>query len=203
MSGGLMAPTIRYYNGVFYIINANFSHKGNYIITAKRPEGPWSEPVWLEEVPGIDASLFIDDNGEAYVIGTGMYVDDGCGNKEKRIWIAHFDLDTFKLISKPVSIFNSAMRVSVSPEAPHIYHVGEYYYLVIAEGGTEHYHSVIVARSKTVSGWYESCPANPVFTHRHMGLRCPITNVGHADLVETRRENGMQCYWLPGLKRQI
>ena len=55
---------------------------------------------------------------------------------------------------------------------------------MIAEGGTEHDHSVTIARSKSVFGPYENNPANPLITHRHMGLHCPITNVGHADLVD-------------------
>jgi alpha-N-arabinofuranosidase len=86
--------------------------------------------------------------------------------------------------SEPVCIFNSALRVGASPESPHIYHIGEYYYLLIAEGGTEHYHAVMVARSKEVMGFYEGNPANPVLTHRHLGFCAPITNIGHADLVE-------------------
>ena len=40
MVGGVMAPTLRYHNGTFYIINANFSDRGNYIVTAKDPAGP-------------------------------------------------------------------------------------------------------------------------------------------------------------------
>ena len=38
--GGLMAPTLRYKNGKYYIINANFADKGNYIVTADDPKGP-------------------------------------------------------------------------------------------------------------------------------------------------------------------
>ena len=55
---------------------------------------------------------------------------------------------------------------------------------MIAEGGTEHYHAVMVARSKELFGFYEGNPANPVMTHRHMGFKSPIINVGHADFVE-------------------
>ena len=47
--GGVMAPTIRYHDGTFYIINANYCHKGNYIVTAKDPAGPWSEPHFLPD----------------------------------------------------------------------------------------------------------------------------------------------------------
>lgn len=184
MIGGVMAPTLRYYNGTFYLINANFSDRGNYIVTAKDPAGPWSEPIWLTDVPGIDASLFFDDDGKSYILGTGDVWDNGAGAMERGIWMATYDIERFRMVGNPVTIFNSAMRGADSPEAPHLYHVGEYYYLILAEGGTEHYHSVVVARSRELFGFYENNPANPVMTHRHMGFSCPITNVGHADLVE-------------------
>lgn len=184
MVGGLMAPTIRYYDGTFYIINANFSDKGNYIITAENPAGPWSAPHWLDDVPGIDASIFFDDDGKCYMIGTGDVWDNGTGVMERGIWLAEYDIQNFKMAGRPVTIFNSALRVGASPEAPHLYHIGDYYYLVIAEGGTEHYHAVMTARSKDIFGFFEGNPANPVMTHRHMGFSSPIINVGHADLVE-------------------
>ena len=184
MVGGVMAPTLRYHNGTFYIINANFSDKGNYIVTAQNPAGPWSEPHWLTDVPGIDASIFFDDDGQGYIMGTGDVWDNGAGKMERGIWLAKYDMEHFCMQGEPVTIFNSALRVGSAPESPHLYHVGEYYYLVIAEGGTEHYHSVMVARSKEIFGFYEGNPANPVMTHRHMGFTCPIINVGHADLVE-------------------
>lgn len=182
--GGVMAPTLRYNDGLFYIINTNFSDKGNYIITAEDPAGPWSEPHWLTDVPGIDASIFFDDDGQAYIMGTGDVWDNGAGGKERGIWLAKYDMEHFKMAGEPVTIFNSALRVGSSPEAPHLYHIGDYYYLIIAEGGTEHYHAVMVARSKEIFGFYEANPANPVMTHRHMGFTSPIINVGHADLVE-------------------
>ena len=183
-NGGVMAPTIRYHNGLFYIINTNFSDKGNYIITAENPAGPWSEPHWLTDVPGIDASIFFDDDGQAYIMGTGNVWDNGTGVKERGIWLARYDMEQFRMAGEPVTIFNSALRVGSAPESPHLYHIGDYYYLIIAEGGTEHYHSVMIARSKELFGFYEGNPANPVLTHRHMGFQAPIINVGHADMVE-------------------
>ncbi|MFL7792169.1 MAG: family 43 glycosylhydrolase, partial [Anaerolineae bacterium] len=50
-SGGLYAPTIRYWDGKFYVINTLVDGKtrsGNFIVTAEDPSGPWSEPYWLE-----------------------------------------------------------------------------------------------------------------------------------------------------------
>lgn len=184
MNGGVMAPTLRYWNGTYYIINTNFSHDGNYIVTAQDPTGPWSQPHWLRDVPGIDASLFFDEDGQCYVMGTGNNWPDGQGGLRQGIWVAKFDIENYKMASEPVAVFGGAFAGAASPEAPHLYHIGEYYYLLIAEGGTEHYHSATVARAKNIFGPYENNPANPVITHRHMGYRCPIGNVGHADLVE-------------------
>lgn len=183
-AGGVMAPTIRYNNGVFYIINANFADKGNFIVTATNPAGPWSDPYYLD-VPGIDASLFFDDDGSCYVMSTGNVVKRADGTMDRGIWIADFDIETMKMTSEPVAIWDSALRVATSPEAPHIYKVGDYYYLLIAEGGTEHYHAVTIARSKDIKGWYEGNPANPIMTHRQFGFYYPIGNVGHADFVDT------------------
>ena len=52
ISRGIYAPTIRYHNGVYYMITTNVSHGGNFIVTAEQPEGPWSDPYYLEEEIG-------------------------------------------------------------------------------------------------------------------------------------------------------
>ncbi len=189
LANGVMAPTIRYHDGTFYVINCNFCDDGNFIVTAKDPAGPWSKPHWLSDVPGIDASIFFDDDGKTYIMGTGNVVRRADGTMDRGIWAAEYDIDNFRMIGEPTAIWDSALRVATSPESPHIYKVDGYYYLVIAEGGTEHYHSVAVARSREVLGWYEGNPANPVMTHRQFGFHCPIANVGHADLVDTPSGN--------------
>ena len=184
MVGGVMAPTLRWHNGLFYMLNANFADRGNYIVTAENPAGPWSKPHYLEDVPGIDASIFFDDDGECYIMGTGNVWDNGAGQMERGIWLAKYDIENFRMAGEPYTIYNSALRGAASPESPHLYHIGDYYYLMIAEGGTEHYHSVVVARSKEIFAFYEGCPANPVMTHRQMGFKAPIINVGHADFID-------------------
>jgi xylan 1,4-beta-xylosidase len=66
---------------------------------------------------------------------------------------------------------------------------------MIAEGGTGHDHAVTIARSETITGPYQGNPRNPILTHRHLGLDFPITNTGHADLVQTH--NGE--WWMVAL----
>lgn len=184
-NGGVMAPTIRYCNGTFYIINCNFSDRGNFIVTAKDPAGPWSAPHFLDDVPGIDASLFFDTDGTCYIMGTANIWPDGKGGMRQGIWAAEYDTQNFRLISEPVALWGGAMAGVASPEAPHIYHIGDWYYLLIAEGGTEMYHSATVARSRSALGPYEGDPSNPILTTRHMGKKAPIQNAGHADLIDT------------------
>ncbi len=183
-NGGVMAPTIRYHDGTFYLINCNFGDRGNFIVTAKDPAGPWSEPHWLTDVPGIDASIFFDEDGQCYIMGTAQNWPDGKGGLRQGIWAAKYDVENFRMAGEAHALWGGAMAGVASPEAPHIYHIGNYYYLLIAEGGTEQYHSATVARSESVFGPYESCKANPVLTMRHLGQRAAIQNAGHADLMD-------------------
>lgn len=183
-SGGVMAPTIRYRNGIYYIINCNFSDRGNFIVTATDPAGPWSAPHWLDDVPGIDASIFFDDDGQCYVVGTADIWPDGRGGLRQGLWAAKYDIERFRMAGEPVALWGGALSDVHAPEAPHLYHIGEWYYLLIAEGGTEYYHAVTVARSRSPLGPYEGYKGNPVLTMRHLGRRAAIQNAGHADLVE-------------------
>ena len=181
-TGGVMAPTIRYYDGVFYIINCNFADKGNFYVTARDPRGPWSKPHWITDIPDIDCSLFFDNDGACYLVSPG---NDSSEDNGRAFFLTPYDIQAGKACGERKKIWNSAMRKAWAPEAPHIYHIGDYYYLLIAEGGTEHFHSCMIARSATVDGWYEGYEGNPIITHRHLGYMYPIDNVGHADFVDT------------------
>lgn len=174
-SGGVFAPTIRYHNGRFYMITTNVSHKGNFFVWAEKPEGPWSDPVWLNEWPGIDPSLFFDDDGTVYITGTreGVHVPHG-------IYQATLDIETGKLLSDRQLIWEGTG--AAEPEGPHLYKVDEYYYLLISEGGTEYGHMVVAARSKTPFGPFESYEGNPILSHR--SLKSPIQGTGHSDLIQ-------------------
>lgn len=184
-SRGLFAPTIRYHEGTFYIICTNVSYGGNFIITAQNPAGPWSEPHYIEGADGIDPSLFFDEDGTCYYIGTHPN-PAGCQyDGDWYIWIQELDIENMKLVGEVHNVWNGAMRNIIWPEGPHLYKIGEYYYIMHAEGGTGPDHAVTVCRSKNVYGPYENNFCNPILTHRHLGRKYPIRYVGHADLVET------------------
>lgn len=185
-SQGIFAPTIRYHDGRFYVITTNVTHGGNFIVTADSPEGPWSDPYWLPDAPGIDPSLFFDDDGRCYVTGTWEVPEGPAYYGDNEIWMRELDLETMTFKSERYGLWRGAMKNAVWPEAPHIYKKDGYYYLMIAEGGTDFHHSVTIARSRKITGPYEGCPSNPILTHRHLGRKYPIQNAGHGDLVETR-----------------
>ena len=167
---GIYAPTIRYHEGKFYCVVTNVGGKpgDNFFVTTENIYGEWSEPVWLD-FEGIDPSLFFDDDGKCYYTGT----DTG-------VYICEIDPVTGKRLGEKQYPWNGTG--GNNPEGPHLYKKNGWYYLMIAEGGTELCHMVTVARSRQVNGPYEECPWNPILTNRCTGL--PIKAIGHADLVE-------------------
>lgn len=189
ISRGIFAPTIRYHEGLYYMITTNIDHGGNFIVTAEKPEGPWSKPYYLgEDAPGIDPSLFFDDDGKCYYVGTRPNPEGVRYNGDWEIWVQELDLSQMKLVGESMAIWKGAVKGVIWPEGPHIYKINGYYYLLHAEGGTGPEHSISVARSKELFKWFEGCPRNPIFTHRNLGADYPIIYAGHGDLVDD--ENG-------------
>ena len=178
-SGGIYAPTIRYHEGLFYMITTNVSGMGNFIVHAKDPAGLWSEPVLIQQ-GGIDPSLFFDDDGKVYFTGTGP-VNGVQG-------IAMFEINP--MTGEQLSPVHLAWEGTGGryPEGPHIYKIDGWYYLMISEGGTEMGHMMTAARSKTPMGVYEACPHNPILTHRN-DMEGIISGTGHADLVQAHDGN--------------
>ena len=183
-SSGIHAPTIRYHDGLFYIITTNNLNGKmvNFIITAKDPKGPWSEAYILTDAPGIDPSLFFDDDGKVWY--TGMWVPpDPEFDGQAEIWLQELDMEKMDLVGEKHYLWRGACDGTWA-EGPHIYKRNGYYYLLIAEGGTLHNHAVTIAISKNIKGPYQSNERNPILTHRHLSINYPIIAVGHADMIE-------------------
>ena len=188
ISQGICAPSIRFHDGLFYMITTNVSYGGNFIVTAKDPAGPWSDPYYLgEDAPGIDPSLFFDDDGKCYYCGTRPNPEGVRYNGDWEIWVQELDLRQMKLVGESMAIWKGAVKGVIWPEGPHIYKKDGYYYLLTAEGGTEYGHAETVARARNVDGPYGGAPDNPLLTARNR-LDLPLQKAGHADLVST--ENG-------------
>jgi len=168
---GIYAPTIRYNNGRYYMITTLVGDKGNFMVTATNPAGPWSDPVWLKQ-GGIDPSLYFEGQ-KCYMVS----------NPDNTITLCEIDAKTGRQLTESRSIWRGTG--GRWPEGPHIYKKGGYYYLLISEGGTELAHSITIARSKNIYGPYEACPSNPILTHCSLkGQDSPIQGTGHGDLVE-------------------
>lgn len=173
-SGGLFAPTIRYHEGRFYVVVTNTSGDGNFYLYTDDIDGEWSEPVNVAR-GGIDPSLLFDD-GKVYFMSNGED-DDG----ENGISLCEINIETGEILNraKCISKGNGGRFL----EAPHLYHIGNYYYLLVAEGGTEYGHMECIFRSRDPYGPYETCPHNPILTNRNLGTY-QIQGAGHADLVQ-------------------
>jgi xylan 1,4-beta-xylosidase len=177
-SGGIYAPTLRYHAGTFYVITTNVDGGGNFLVTAKDPAGPWSEPVWLPDFGGIDPSLFFDDDGTVYLTGQGS----GAPGQPRGIYQTTLDVRTGRLLGPLRLVWDrTGMRY---PEGPHLYKIRGKYYLMIAEGGTEYGHMVKIARGDSPWGPFDACPRNPILTHRETENDMPVQGTGHADIVE-------------------
>jgi xylan 1,4-beta-xylosidase len=184
---GVFAPAISFHAGKFYIVNTCVDCKGNFVITATNPAGPWSDPAWLD-FDGIDPSMFIDVQGRAWILNNGPPEGTPLYDGHRAIWMQEFDLTSLKLKGPRHVIVNGGVDITTKPiwtEGPHIFHKDGYYYLIAAEGGTHIGHSQTVFRSRGVTGPYLPGPNNPILTQRDLaeGRAFPVQATGHADFV--------------------
>lgn len=171
-STGIYAPTLRHRDGVFWLVTTNvLEHaKGQLIVRTTDPTKGWSDPVYTAGAIGIDPDLAWDENGTCHLTWAGA----------GGITQAAVDPETGELLSEPRTLWSGTGLAY--PEAPHLHARNGWWYLVIAEGGTERGHAVSVARSRFITGPFESHPANPILSRRSTSH--PVQNTGHADLVE-------------------
>ncbi|MDC2891085.1 family 43 glycosylhydrolase [Psychrosphaera algicola] len=164
---------------------------GNFFVTAEDPAGEWSEPYWLPEIGGIDPDIFFDDDGKVYITHNDAPVDEPLYEGHRAIWMWEYDLAAKKVISDSGRVVvNGGVDLAKQPiwiEAPHVYKVNGWYYLMCAEGGTADQHSEVVFRAKNINDPFIPYSGNPILTQRDLpdDRRNPITTAGHADLVQT------------------
>lgn len=172
-SGGIYAPTLRYRDGEFWLATTNITdiRRGHLIVHASDPAGPWTDPVYTTGAVGVDPDLFWDDTGTCHL--TWSHPMGG-------IWHATVDPATGELQSVPHELWEGTGLAH--PEGPHLFQRNGWWYLLVAEGGTHHGHSVSIARSRSIGGPFQGHPQNPVFSHR--STPHSVQNTGHADLVE-------------------
>lgn len=185
---GLFAPAISHHGGKFWIVNTCIECRGNFVVTADKPEGPWSDPIWLD-FGGIDPSLFFDTDGSAWIVYNDAPPGEPLYEGHRALWLQRFDLATMRVLPERTLLLNGGLDLAAKPvwaEGPHIYKVGDWYYLTTAEGGTADRHSQTIYRSREVTGPYEKGPRNPILTQRDLDPNRPdrVEATGHADLVQ-------------------
>lgn len=187
-SGGIWAPCLTYAEGRFHLVYTNvrswdegpYKIATNYLTTAERVEGPWSDPVTLNG-SGFDPSLFHDTDGRKWLLN--MLWDHRPGrNPFAGILLQEYCPREKRLVGPVRNIFRGTELGLV--EGPHLYRRGGYYYLLTAEGGTEYRHAVTLARSRQIEGPYEVCPRNPILTS-WQAEGAVLQKAGHGSLVET------------------
>ena len=156
------------------MITTNVTDKGNFVVHTDDINKDWSDPAWIDQ-GGIDPSLFWDDDDCCYYCSTGNL--DGVRG-----------IVAFKINPMTGEILSDKHLISTGcggqcAEGPHIYKKDGWYYLMIAEGGTEYAHRETIQRSKNVFGPYTPCPHNPIISHKEY-KKSEIQATGHADLVE-------------------
>lgn len=95
---------------------------------------------------------------------------------------AEIDIKTGRNLTRPIMLRDSSV-VNRIAEGPHMYKRNGWYYLMVAEGGTEEMHQEWIFRSKSPLGPYELPPEgiNPlVFNGPDPKVQC----TGHADMFE-------------------
>ena len=188
-SRGVFAPSISHHDGVFYLFNTAVDNGGNYYLTARDPAGPWSDPVWLPGVDGIDTSLFVDEDGQGYLLNNGPPQGTPRYQGHRAIWMQAFDMKRGQPTGPRKVLIDGGVDPASKPiwiEGPHLFKRDGWYYLSCAEGGTGPQHSQVVLRARAPWGPFRPYPHNPILTQRDLPADRlhPIANAGHADLVE-------------------
>lgn len=208
-TGDVWAPDISVHNNRFYIYFPTLNGGGkktNMVTWADRPEGPWSTPIDLK-INGIDPEHVTDHSGKRYLL-----LDSGD--------LYPLSLDGFSVTGTPINVYQEWEIPEewdiegVSLEGLNIKKVGEYYYLLAAEGGTAGpptSHMVIQARSKQIMGPWENAPFNPLLRTESRAEKW--WSKGHGSIVDTEDgrlfmifhayENGFQTLGRQTLLREL
>lgn len=168
---GIWAPhlsydeaTGRYWLAYSHMLNmaGREFNSDSYAMWATDIRGPWSEPIYLTSI-GFDPAIFHDEDGKHYV--SILEWESRTGYQAPgHIVIAEVDLENGGIIGDWHRV-TQGFTTRGAAEAPQIYKRDDYYYLLIAAGGTGYGHGVEIGRSKNVFGPYEAHPSGePIIT---------------------------------------
>lgn len=178
--GSVWAPDLVKHGQRYYIYFPGIGpYRSNYVIWADNIRGPWSDPIDLK-IGQIDPGHAVGPDGKRYLfLSAGRLValsDDG-----------------LSVVGEPRKVYDGWkypedwVVEGFAQEGPKILKRGEYYYMVLAEGGTAGPptgHMIVAARSRTIEGPWENSPYNPIVRTESRDERW--WSKGHGTLVESR-----------------
>ncbi|KAH7156014.1 glycosyl hydrolase [Dactylonectria macrodidyma] len=145
----------------------------------------WSDPIWAEPW-GIDPELFQDPKTKKTYLNLMAP-----NNNIDRVWgisQCEVSLSSGQCTGPYVSLWNGTLpsNSTARPEGPKMYYKDSWYYLLIAEGGTDNLHRSTIARSKSPSGPFTANPANPLMYNGQWGFdNLTVQSTGHATMMKT------------------
>jgi xylan 1,4-beta-xylosidase len=177
--GSVWAPDLVKHKGRYYIYFPGIGspYRSNYVVWADSIRGPWSDPIDLK-VGGIDPGHLVAADGRRYLFFSAGQV-------------ASLNDDGLSLAASPRKVYDGwaypedwAVE-TFALESPKMLRHGEYYYMVVAEGGTAGpptSHMAVVSRSRSIDGPWENAPHNPLI--RTLSRDERWWSKGHATIVE-------------------
>ncbi|KXH68037.1 beta-xylosidase [Colletotrichum salicis] len=142
-------------------------------------------PLLAADMPyGIDPDIFHDP-----ATGKSFLNLMGPNNNYDRLWgitQCEIDLGTGNCVGPYRNIWNGTLPQlpSSRPEGPKMFKRGDWYYLLLAEGGTSTGHRATIGRSKSPQGPWESSPTNPLI-YNGADPKLTVQSTGHATFTDT------------------
>jgi beta-xylosidase len=147
---GVWAPAIRYRDNEFYIFYSDPDY-GIYMVKARNPAGPWSDPLLIKAAKGwIDPCPFWDDDGNAYLVNA--FARSRSGVKSILV-VSRMSADGTRLLDEGAIVFDGHDK-HPTVEGPKFYQRNGYYYIFAPAGGVESGWQLAL-RAKKIQGPYE------------------------------------------------
>ncbi len=147
---GVWAPSIRYHKEEYYIYYPDPDF-GIYLVKAKHPAGPWSDPVLVEGGKGlIDPCPLWDDDGKVYLVHA--YAGSRAGFKSILV-VKEMNAAGTKTIDDGVLVYDGH-DTDPTIEGPKFYKRNGWYYIFAPAGGVSTGWQLVL-RSKNIYGPYE------------------------------------------------
>ncbi|EAW23625.1 beta-xylosidase [Aspergillus fischeri NRRL 181] len=174
---GAWAPTLSYINGKYYLAAMT---RWTYDPVAR----VWPRVMWVSshDLKSVYLNLMSPNNNKDRIWG---------------IYQCEVDVDSGRCIGEYRSMWNGTLphNASARPEGPKMFKRDKWYYLLIAEGGTDDLHRASIARSLSPEGPWDPAPHNPILFNGAYGYdNLTVQSTGHATIFEAANGDSYAVY---------